>query len=209
MIRTEILSMPDGNCSIKEHDLTRKFGISRTLVRESLKQLEAEKLIDRRRNRGTTVRKFTIKEIADTYDLRAVLEGFAGHQAANKITTGQLAELEKLAGEYKEVENDNADPKMRTELDDRFHQKIVEIADNSQLHDIMRHFSILKQAFAVYWKKDTGRRKLQKTPFSHEKIVKAIADGNGVEAEQLLRKHVQWAEQHLLESFIGDLPEVK
>ena len=65
-IRDELLAMPSADSTIREQDLVKKFGVSRTSVREALKQLEAENIIERRRNRGTQLRRFSIKEISDT-----------------------------------------------------------------------------------------------------------------------------------------------
>jgi DNA-binding GntR family transcriptional regulator len=202
-VRAEILSMPNADSSIRELDLCKKFNVSRTSIRDVLKQLEVEKLIERRKNKGTSLRRFSLKEIADTYDLRAVLEGFAGNLAAQKITAEELVELRRIAALYRQNENENADPKLRAELDDRFHWMIINIADNEQLKDMMRQFAILKQAFSLYMKKENKLRPIQHTPFPHDKIVDAIEDQDGAKAELLLRKHSLWAKQHLLERFTG------
>ena len=96
-VRNEILSMSRTDCRIREQDLAVKFEVSRTSIRDALKQLQVEKLIDRKRNKGITLHRFSLKEIADIYDLRAVLEGFAGHLVTEKISKTQLIELDIIS----------------------------------------------------------------------------------------------------------------
>ena len=202
-VRDEILSMALTDSQIREKDLTAKFNVSRTSIRDALKQLQVEKLIDRRRNKGITLHRFSLKEIADIYDLRAALEGFAGQVLIDKISMDELAELRKLADDYCENETMTASAELRSELDDKFHCMIVDIADNQYLKDIMQQFSILKQSFSLYLKKETTAKSIYHTPYSHSKIVDAIEAGDGAMAEQLLRKHSLWAKQRLLARFTG------
>jgi DNA-binding GntR family transcriptional regulator len=202
-IRNEILTLAVSDCRIREQDLAKKFEVSRTSVRDVLKQLQVEKLIDRTRNKGITLHRFSLKEIADIYDLRAVLEGFAGRLVTEKITKQMLMKLREVAEEYTKNENLDASAELRSELDDKFHRMIVDIADNDHLRDIMNQFSILKQAFSLYAKKEMPLKGINHTPYTHCKIVDAIEHGNGDLAEQLLRKHSLWAKQHLLARFTG------
>lgn len=202
-VRDEIFSMALTDCQIREQDLTEKFKVSRTSIRDVLKQLQVEKLIDRKRNKGITLHRFSLKEIADIYDLRAALEGFAGNLIIDKISTDELAELRKIADEYCKSTIPSVSVESRSELDDKFHRMIIDIADNQHLKDIMQQFSILKQSFLVYSKKRSSAKNISQTPYSHDKILDAIEAGDGSLAEQLLRKHCLWAKQRLLASFTG------
>lgn len=202
-VRNEILSKSLTDERIREQDLGEKFQVSRTSIRDALKQLQVEKLIDRTRNKGITLHRFSLKEIADIYDLRAVLEGFAGRLVTEKISKHQLAELRQLADEYFQNETLEASAELRSELDDRFHRMIIDIADNAHLEDIMNQFSILKQAFSLYIKKDRPLKGIDHTPYTHSRIVDAIEQGDSERVEQLLRKHSLWAKQHLLARFTG------
>lgn len=202
-IRDEILSATLAGNRIREQDLTEIFKVSRTSIRDALKQLQVEKLIDRTRNKGITLHRFSLKEIADIYDIRAALEGFAGQSIIDKISVKELTELRKIAEEYCKKHEQSISVKLRSELDDKFHCMIIDIADNQYLKDIMQQFSILKQAFALYIKKKASAKNIYHTPYSHSKIVDAIEAGDGDMAEQLLRKHSLWAKQRLLADFTG------
>src|ERR687884_94343 len=78
---------------LKEEELARELGISRTPIREALLILQAEGLVDAAPNRGATVRAHTAQDLDDLYQLRALLEGFAARRAAARLTAEQLEEL--------------------------------------------------------------------------------------------------------------------
>lgn len=199
LIREEILALPDSESSIREADLVEKFKVSRSSVRDALKQLEVEKLIVRTKSKGTTLRKFTLKEVSDIYDLRSVLEGLAASLAARNATREQLAELQQLADQC-EAAADNSE--VRTRCDDAFHRLIMSISNNRQLEEIVNNFAILRQIFALYRKKNIGQRRLDHSPFTHQKIAAAIAAGDSAQAEKIMRNHINWAKNQHIEEFI-------
>src|SRR5207244_820491 len=76
---------------LKEEELARELGISRTPVREALLMLQAEDLVVATPNRGATVRVHDAKDLQDLYELRALLEGFATRRAAERIAKAERA----------------------------------------------------------------------------------------------------------------------
>ncbi len=71
---------------LKEEELARELGISRTPIREALLMLQAEGLVDATPNRGAMVRVHTPEDLDDLYQLRALLEGYAARRAAARIS---------------------------------------------------------------------------------------------------------------------------
>ena len=71
---------------LKEEELARELGISRTPVREALLMLQAEGLVDAAPNRGATVRSHAAEDLDDLYQLRALLEGYATRRAATRLS---------------------------------------------------------------------------------------------------------------------------
>ena len=79
-----------------EEQLAERLGVSRTPIRQALTMLEAEGLVEITPNRGATVCSFSVEDVWDIYDLRAVLEGHAARRAAGRIREEELARLREL-----------------------------------------------------------------------------------------------------------------
>src|SRR3982750_741569 len=75
---------------LKEEELARELGISRTPVREALLVLQAEDLVVASPNRGATVRVHDARDLKEQYELRALLEGLATRRAAERITKDEV-----------------------------------------------------------------------------------------------------------------------
>lgn len=93
-LQTEIMSgsiLPGTH--LRQEELCQAFGVSRTPVREALRQLQAEGLVDFVANRGATVRRVRRDEVVELYEVRAELEGLAGALAAQRISGAALEEL--------------------------------------------------------------------------------------------------------------------
>lgn len=113
---------------LRETTIGKELGVSRTPVREALRQLELEGLVTIVPNKGAYVTGISAKDIKDIYVLRSMLEGLCARWATEHITEEQLDELEEviLLSEFhmKKISGSSAD--QVTDLDGKFHKVLYE-----------------------------------------------------------------------------------
>ncbi|WP_439115187.1 GntR family transcriptional regulator [Hydrogenophaga sp.] len=136
---------------IDELKIAEEYGISRTPLREALKVLAAEGLVTMKVRRGAYVTEVSDKDLADVYHLLALLESDAAAVVAQRGTDAEHAELQTL---HAELEAATADRDRFFAINERFHMRLLEIANNrwreqmvADLRKVMklnRHNSLLK-----------------------------------------------------------------
>jgi DNA-binding GntR family transcriptional regulator len=136
---------------IDELKIAEEYGISRTPLREALKVLAAEGLVTMKVRRGAYVTEVSDKDLADVYHLLALLESDAAAVVAQRATDAEHAELQAL---HAELESATADRDRFFSINERFHMRVLEIANNrwreqmvADLRKVMklnRHNSLLK-----------------------------------------------------------------
>ena len=136
---------------IDELKLAEEYGISRTPLREALKVLATEGLVTMKVRRGAYVSVVSERDLADVYLLLSLLESDAAGVVATRATDAQLQELRSL---HAELESAASDRERFFSLNERFHMRLLEIADNrwrdqmvADLRKVMklnRHNSLLK-----------------------------------------------------------------
>ena len=136
---------------IDELKLAEEYGISRTPLREALKVLATEGLVTMKVRRGAYVTEVSERDLADVYHLLSLLESDAAGVVATRATDAQLQELRSL---HAELESAASDRERFFALNERFHMRLLEIADNrwrdhmvADLRKVMklnRHNSLLK-----------------------------------------------------------------
>ena len=136
---------------IDEQALAIEYGISRTPLREALKVLAAEGLVTMKLRRGAYVTEISERDLAEVYHLLALLESDAAADVSQNATAAEIAELDAL---HAELETRVADRDSFFAANERFHVRLLEIADNrwrmqlvGDLRKVMklnRHNSLLK-----------------------------------------------------------------
>jgi DNA-binding GntR family transcriptional regulator len=169
---------------IDELKLAEAYGISRTPLREALKVLAAEGLVTMKVRRGAYVTEVSDKDLADVYHLLALLESDGAGVVAERASDEQLAELRALHAEL-EAAAEQREPFFV--INERFHQRLLEIADNrwrqqmvSDLRKVMklnRHNSLLK----------TGR--IAESLAEHRAVMDALLARDAVQARACMQRH--------------------
>lgn len=175
---------------INEPDIAARLGVSRVPVREGLRELESSGLVVARKHSGVFVRQLDALEIRDLYQMRGLLDGFAGRQAA-QLPAPQKTALLALLDESIEAMKDAVgqhDVQRYYGENLRFHWAIVESAGNRSLTEIYRgivqklHLSRLKNL-----SHDVG---MQASIAKHVEIAQALRQGDPLRCEALIAHHV-------------------
>ncbi|RHP52787.1 GntR family transcriptional regulator [Clostridiaceae bacterium AF31-3BH] len=193
-IREDILSgRYEQNTELKETAIGAELGVSRTPVREALRQLELEGLVTIIPNRGAYVNMITAKDVQDIYVIRSMLEGLCARWATEHITQEQLDNLEETLclTEY-HTEKKNYDKLY--ELDSLFHEQLYEAGGSRILNHVLSDFhdyvKMVRKATI-----STSSRSVKSTE-EHRAIFEAIRDKDADKAEALAKEHVK----HTIES---------
>lgn len=184
---------------LREEELTRQTGVSRTPVREALRRLESDGYTVVEANRGASVPIYSKRDVDEIYGLRALLEGHAARRAATRITPEQIGELERLIeamkremGQQKGPSNIEAQMR-RTTLDRAFHEIILSAADNNRLYSLVSQLAqvaLTVRTFARY-DPDDELRAIENL----SEVVRALKTGHPDWAEATIRSHVHNARQ--------------
>jgi DNA-binding GntR family transcriptional regulator len=169
---------------LKEVSLAEEFGTSPVPVREALRELSAMRILDSESYKGVHVRSFTDAEIRDAYEVRGVLEEFAGMRAA-RFFKNNVQPLKRFLEQMFENAREN---KVKDYLnhDLPFHRTIVKAADNVCL---LRAWDELGFEIRAYLFLTRDNRDLPEIAEEHVAMVEALNVGDGKKAGSLLRMH--------------------
>lgn len=180
---------------LTEERLARELGISRTPVREALKVLQSEGLVDAAPNRSATVRAYDRDDLEDMYQLRALLEGFAARRAAARLSEAQLLALRASCERFEAM---SADDNLRELVNENFvfHNTILEAAGSPRLAGMVRQVVEMPLVYKSYvWYSQEQTRISQ---HCHRQITRALERRDAERAELMMREHVLEARDVLL-----------
>ncbi len=186
---------------LMEIQLAEELGVSRTPIREALRNLEMEGFIVMVPRKGAYVADISFKDIADVFEVRAALEGLAAGLAAERITDEELEEMERLLVEKAEAII-KRDMKKLVEVDTRFHETIYQASRNERLAVIINNLREQIQRYRATSLAFPGRMK--QSLEEHRNIVEAIQSRNIQLARQVAQGHIENAENSMLESIKKD-----
>ncbi len=191
-IREDILTgvYQDGE-ELREITLGEKLGVSRTPVREALRQLELEGLVAIVPNKGAYVTAITQKDVKDIYKIRSLLEGLCAKWATRNITERQIEELEEIIylSEFHLHRDMEGSKKQVSELDGKFHQILYEASNSRALEHVLKDFhKYVKMARQL----SIGTPdRAEQSVAEHKGILMAIKNKDEELAERLADEHIR------------------
>lgn len=178
-----------------EQRLAEHYACSRTPVREAVRRLDAEGLVVVEPNRGARVRPLTDAEIADLYDVRARLEGYAAALAATRHEHGELLGLRRALDRF-----DRAADAGRTSRDDRsvvreledanaeFHDQLLAMSRHSRIRTLVHAAVDAPLVFRALQRFDPSE--LERSAQFHHLVADAVAARDAGRAERLMIEHI-------------------
>ena len=181
--------------SLIETRLSEELGVSRTPIREAIRQLELEDLVQAIPNKGVVVKGIPQQDIKDIYTIRMLIEGLAARWAAEKITDEELKELKEVL-ELEEFFTMKNDAQHLGQYDFKFHVIIFKASKSKPLMHTLSTFHHYVQRARKASFKTPGRA--LKALKEHRDIYEAIAARDAERAEKLATEHVYNASKNLL-----------
>lgn len=179
-------TLPPG-ARLRETELAERLGISRTPVREAIRQLEADGLVVHLPRQGATVRSLDYAEVIELYEMRAVLEGTAARLAARAASGIELGELSAL---HAELAAAPAGAQAR-ELNRQFHRSLIDAAKNRFL---VKAMSALQKTMLILGPTTLADpTRAADAVAEHAYVLAALQNRDGLAAEEAMRRHVEAA----------------
>ncbi len=189
----------DDGARLTEESLAQQLGISKSPIREALNRLETEGLIHIEPRRGAYLRTFSVDEIGDIYDLREALETHAVARA--RLTPALIEDLRASVDRTRRFME--ADERARYINEDiYFHSLLARASGNSRLARMLDNLQCQVWLFG----RKTYDLCTNAAIASHSAIVEALARGDGAGAERLMREHLRFVREKLIQ-FLSAQPD--
>ena len=180
---------------LTELRLVEQLGVSRTPIREALRRLEQERLIEDT-GKGSRVLGITVEDLEDIMNIRERIEGLAAYYAAKNMTPEGLKELTHIV-DLQEFYFSKHDKEHLRQVDDQFHDMICILSRRSVIADtlipLMRKTRRYRRVAIDNWERTTN------TMNEHRRLFEAIASGNAELAQELATQHIIKARRHMIE----------
>jgi len=184
-----------------ESALGKRFGVSRTPIREALRMLEQDGVLERV-NRGIRVRQTSPDEVLEIYGVRTILEAAAARDAAARRTDYDLAILDRILRSMGEART--APPQEMAAINRSFHRAIWAAARNRTLTDLLERLAVHLRRYPATTYLRAGR--WEEALEEHRQLLEAIRESDPEAAAKVAEKHM-WAARDVRLDMIREAPD--
>lgn len=185
---------------LMEVQLAEKMGVSRTPVREAIRKLELEDLVNMVPRKGAHVAALSVKDVVDALEVRAVLDGLATSLAASRITPDELKELRHVQEQFVNyIEKGNINGSIKKDIE--LHDIIYRSSGNEKLIQITGGLREQVYRFRVVYLKDLNSS--TNVIREHSEILEAISRKDTEAALKAAQRHIKNQEMTIIEAVKG------
>ncbi len=170
-----------------EAKLAEDLGVSRTPVREALKQLELDGIVENLPNRGVIVMGISMQDIEDIFEIRSAIEGISARWAADRITDQELGAL-KETYELMEFYTFKKDLEKFAEINTKFHEIIYKATKSRYLEQVLKDFQYYMKKTRIKSLQVEGR--INDSLAEHKIILEAFLARDKKKAQEALTIHI-------------------
>ena len=181
---------------LMEVQLAEELGVSRTPVREAIRKLELEGLVEMIPRKGAYVADVSVKDVEEVLEIRTGLEGFASMLAAQRMNREDIDELKRILVIFKEAYDANDSEKM-VEADIAFHEVIFKATMNKKLMQINN--SLREQVYRFRRMYIVEYHRSENLIYEHEDIIRAIEKRDSELAMKNAMKHIKLQQEFIVE----------
>lgn len=180
---------------LNQVELAEHFGVSRVPVREAIRRLEAEGLVEAAAHRRAVVRGLSIERIAEVFELRALLEGHLVALATPHLDRAAIEHLTKLNAQMRET----ADHARWLELNAAFHEALYAPAQRPTTVELVESLRHRGERYVQMWSSGQGLRRTRQVLREHNAIIRALRRRDAEAARAALVAHIESTRDAVLE----------
>ncbi len=188
---------------LNERELAESLNVSRTPIREAIRRLAADGLVELITNRGAIAIQLSLENVIHTFDVIAQLEGFSGELAATNISNTTLSELEALQYEMM-ASYARRDLSSYYKLNLRIHHLINQAADNPVLTQLFSQVNARIEA--LRFRSNQDGVKWEKAVEEHQEMLDALKARDSVRMRNIMIQHVKNKRDVVVQLLKAELP---
>ena len=180
---------------IQELKVAKKLNVSRSPVREAIKELIGEGLLVSVPNKSITVKKLSAREINDIFDFRNITEKYAIEKTVKNIDKRITGKLNSIKNDFQELYNDN-DLHKYCKVDSEFHNFLIESSGNTLLYQVVCNVMALIEQFRVI--SLSSQQRFEESLDEHVSIIDYILNKDEKSAWEVCQKHLDLARDEII-----------